>query len=82
MHKRQANAQMLLQGRTHLELTSWPPCDDLQKPSEKLLEIITGCYQDTGRGPGSAACPTMVGKNGQTLGFESRQTLLSVAKHC
>ena len=42
-------------------LTSWPRCDNLHKPRQKHLETFTECYQDTGRGPGSAACPTVVG---------------------
>ncbi len=63
---------------TYLGLTSWPPCDNVQKPSGKLLETITGCYQDTGRGPGSAACPMMLGKNGLQVSpntVECHQTL-------
>ena len=32
--------------------------------SAELLQTFIECYQDTGRGPGSAACPVMVGKSG------------------
>jgi len=59
--------------QSYLQLTSWPLCDNLRKPWQKLLETFTECYQDTGQGPGSAACPTVVDNLGGQTQFGTQE---------
>ena len=64
---------------TFNQLASWPPCDDLQEPSEKALRdhhrMLPGHRTRTW-------VSSVIHDGGQEWANKCRQTLLSVAKHC